>query len=313
MNRILRKLFIGDIPVKEYSTITIQAGIKERVFLQIRREMIDISQNQWVLCLDPIVFGVWISDKEQIAAIDEIGIYKVFFTEARSGDRIGKKLAVLRLSYFDKIEEDQGTLFLLKLVESRLFHTDFVRVFLLFNRYYKKPGFSFRKFKSFVSAYSYPRKVNIISFRHESYYNIFPMDLTGEPEQTNRFVFGLRHSNLTLSKIIEYKKLVKSDVSFQYKDIIYQLGKHHGTIPPPLDTLPFPILESEQFRFYIPAWAEKYREIEIVKTMNLGSHMLLWGKSVNEKTLSQPDSHLFHIHFLLTFYLLRRGFSYPLA
>jgi hypothetical protein len=313
MKRLLKKLFIGDIPVEEYSTIKIETGIKERVFLQIRREMIDISQNQWVLCLEPVVFGVWISNKEQISAIDEIRKYKIFFTDARSRGRIGKKIAMVRLSYFNKIEEDHGTLFLLKQEKSWLFHTGFVRVFILFNRYYKKPGFSIGKFKSFVSAYSYPRKVNIISFRHGSYYNIFPMDLTGEPEQTNRFVFGLRHSNLTLSKIIEYKKLVKSDVSFAHKDIIYQLGKHHGTIPPPLDKLPFSILESEQFRFYIPEWVAKYKEIEILKTMNLGSHMLLWGKSVNEKTLSQPGSHLFHIHFLLTFYLLRRGFSYPLA
>ena len=32
--------------------------------------------------------------------------------------------------------------------------------------------------------------------------------------------------------------------------------------------------------------------------MNLGSHMLLWGEEINEKYLSEPHGHLFHIHFL---------------
>jgi hypothetical protein len=139
------------------------------------------------------------------------------------------------------------------------------------------------------------------------------MDLTGEPGQTNRFAFGLRHTNLAISKIIDSKKMVKSDVSFEYKDIIYQLGKHHGSLPPPLDALPFPVMETEQFGFYIPSWVEKYREIEIIKTVNLGSHMLLWGKSTNEKILKSPLGHLFHIHFLLYIYQQRRGLNYPLV
>src|ERR1700733_4201638 len=212
MKNLLRKILIGNTGIMEYSTITVQAGIKEKVFLQMNRKMIDISQNQWLLCLEPVVFGVWIRDKEQITAIDAKKAYKIFFTDGTGTKGMGKKLAVAALSYYDKIEEEQGTLFLLKLENSRLFHSNFLKVFLLYYRYYKKPHFSFKKFKSFVSAYSYPRKVNIISFRQGEYYNIFPMDLTGEPGQANRFVFGLRHTNLALPKIIESKKMVKSDV-----------------------------------------------------------------------------------------------------
>ena len=313
MKNIFRKILFGNTAVKEYSTVKIPYEIREKVFLEIGRTLIDISQSQWLLCLEPVVFGVWLTDKEPITAMDKKKAYKLFFTDPSSNGGKGRKLAVATVIFFDKIEEDQGTLFLLKLEKSRLFHTSFIKVLILFYRYYKKPKFTLDKFKSFVSAYSYPRKVNIISFRQGDYYNIFPMDLTGEPGQAGRFVFGLRHTNLALAKIIENKRLVKSDVSFEYKDIIYQLGKHHGTNPPPLDALPFEVIESEQFRFYIPSWTEKYKEIEIVKTLNLGSHMLLWGKLTHAKILKQPTVHLFHIHFLLYLYQKRKGFSYSMV
>jgi hypothetical protein len=313
MKNIFRRILFGNTAIKEYSTITIPGEIREKVFLEVGRTLIDISQNQWLLCLEPVVFGVWLTDKEPITAINKKKECRLSFTDPAGGKGKGRNLAVATVIFFDKIEDDQGTLFLLKLEKSRLFHTGFFKILVLFYRYYKKPTFTFDKFKSFVSAYSYPRKVNIISFRQGDYYNIFPMDLTGEPGQAGRFVFGLRHSNLALAKIIENKRLVKSDVSYEYKDIIYQLGKHHGTNPPPLDALPFRVIESEQFRFYIPSWADKYKEIEIVKTLNLGSHMLLWGKLINAKILKNPTGHLFHIHFLLYFYHLRKGVSYPLA
>jgi hypothetical protein len=203
-------------------------------------------------------------------------------------------------------------LLLLKLTKTRIHHINFIKTRLLYYRHYKKKEQDLNKLRSYAAAYSYPRKVRLISFKEGDYYNIFPMDLVGDIPQTKRYVFGLRHSNVTLARIIETKKLAVSEVPFEYKDIIYQWGKHHSgplsaTIPP------FGFIQSETFDFPIPAWANSYKEIRIINTMNLGSHMLLWGEEINEKFLNDPHGHLYHIHFLHYLHLKRKGLAYPLV
>jgi len=316
MKGILRKLLFGNMPVREYSTVTIAGDIKETVFLKTKKNTIDISTSHWLLCLDPVVFGVWINDNKLLADINENKECKIFFGSSINtrDEKIEREaVAILELSRFDKIEEKNGTFFLWKLEKNSIHHVGLIKALLIFHRYYKKPGISFKKLKSFASAYSYPRRVRIISVRQGTYYNIFPMDLLGEISGSKRFVFGLRHTNIALSKIIETGKIVVSEVSFEHKETIYQLGNHHSVSPPSLDSLPFKVKQSDNFGFYIPEWAERYNEIKIERTINLGSHMLLWGQSVNEKTLKPSAGHLFHIHFLHYLYQQRKGYAYPLV
>ncbi len=316
MKNLLRKILFGNIEIKEYSTITIEGEIKEKVFLKVENFLFDISKIHWLLSLDPIVFGVWFKNNESKIALDEKTWCKMYLGVSTKSDfKIAKKnaVAIIMLHYFDKIEETDGTLYLLKLEESKIYHVNLLKIFLLFNKYYKKPKLSFKKYKSLIAAYSYPRRVRIISFKQDEYLNIFPMDLLGEFNEADYYVFGLRHTNTTLLKIIETKKIVVSEISYKYKDLIYQLGKHHGSSPPTLDSLPFKTIQSEKFGFYIPEWIYNYKEIEILKTINLGSHMLLWGKVVNEKKIKQPASNLYHIHFLQYLKLKSIGVNYPLV
>jgi flavin reductase (DIM6/NTAB) family NADH-FMN oxidoreductase RutF len=316
MKKIFRKILFGDSEIREYSTVTISDRIREKVYLKTGKLLIDISENHWVLCLEPIVIGIWIENKEQLTALDKKTDYTIYFNDSDNGDKKNTRrntVAILNLSFFDKIQESKGSLFLLRMRKSTIFHLNFIQTFLLYFKYYKKPHLSFKKLKSFVSAYSYPRKVRVVSFRNDDYYNIFPMDLLGDIRQCNRCVFGLRHTNVALSKIMETGKLVISEISFEHKDIIYQLGKHHSSVPPSLDLLPFKVTTSENFEFYIPEWVESYKEIRIEKTINLGSHMLLWGEVVNQKTLKTHASHLYHIHFLLYLHQKKKGFRYQLV
>jgi hypothetical protein len=182
---------------------------------------------------------------------------------------------------------------------------------LLFNKYYKKPQTSFNQLKAFASAYSYPRRVRVISFKDGDYYNIFPMDLLGEIKPGNKYVFGLRHTNTALAKIMHTGKIVVSEAPFEYKDVIYKLGSHHSTGAPLVENLPFKVITSENFGFYVPDWVNSYKEINITKTINLGSHMLLLGDVQHECELKKSTGHLFHIHYLLYLYQKRNGILYP--
>src|SRR4030095_4468262 len=269
----------------------------------------------WLLCIDPVVFGIWLDNDGSISCFTKNRKYKIYFNHSTSSikDIKRKPVAVLTLIFFDLIEEENGILMLLKVKRSKIYHLNLIKTYLLFSRYYKKNGLTFSKFKSFVAAYSYPRQIRIVSFRQNDYYNIFPMDLLGNIDNGGRCVFGLRHTNLSLAGIIETGKLAVSEVPFQYKDIIYQLGQHHSSKPPPLGSLSFEVVKSKNFEFYIPAWVENYKEVKILKTLNLGSHMLLWGESKHKDIINRQDSHLFLIHFLHHLSQKKNGMAYPLV
>jgi hypothetical protein len=311
MKPSIHNIIFHEEKIKEYETLGISDEIFERVYLEnkIDREIHNVSKNHWVLCLDPLIFGVWITKDSGINTELKEG-WSLRFTECGPLGEKKKTLAVASLDLFDRIIEDSGSLLLLKIKTSRIFHIHFLKTWLLYLKYYKKPGLSFRKLKTFVTAYSYPRKVRLISFKEENYYNIFPMDLLGDISDQGRFVLGLRHTNHALARIIAAGKIVVSEISCSHKEIIYKLGMHHGSKPPPTDQLPFKVVQSKVFEFWIPEWAETCKEIRIIRTINLGSHMLLWGEPVSESRLHNGDRHLHHIHFLLYLQQKAAGFSY---
>jgi hypothetical protein len=312
MKSIFKKILFGDVEITEYSTITIDDKIRETVYLGTKNASIDISKNHYVLCLSPVVFGVWFENKDQAEIIAKTDDLKICFYSC-SIKRKRNITAIVEVTFTDKIEETARTLLLLKLKSCRIYHANILKRFILFHKYYKKPSLSFQYYKSLISAYSYPRRVRVISFKEDDYYNIFPMDLVGDIQSCNKYVFGLRHTNVTLARVIETKKIVVSEFSFKQKGIIYQLGKHHGSAPPSLASLPFKTILSKQFNFYLPEWVESYKEINITKTMNLGSHMLLWGDVINEEKVATPSRHLYHIHFLQYFHQKTNGFTYTLV
>jgi flavin reductase (DIM6/NTAB) family NADH-FMN oxidoreductase RutF len=305
MRAIFKKIVFGKAAVSEYVTVTVPE-IQEKVTMSAGNCITDISSHQWLLCLDPIVLGVWVNEEKVKTAVENAEKIVITFSAGKNK----KAAAVMETELIESIPEANGTLYLLKAIKSRLQHINPFSLRLLYSKHYKKPQWPFDKYASLVAAYSYPRKVRLISFKEEDYFNIFPMDLLGAVPQSNRFVFGLRHTNTALSKIIKSKKIVVCEIASAYKDIIYQLGKHHSSGPPSLQSLPFDTVQTDQFGFYIPAWTENYKEITISKTIDLGSHMLLWGEVENEKQLAVSAGSLFHIHFLESVYLEKNGINY---
>jgi hypothetical protein len=317
MKRLFAKIVFGESVIREYSTVRIGETIREKVYLRSSTDgpVLDVSCNHWVLCLDPLVFGIWINQIVE-NAFDERASYQMFFrdTLCPPDDDPGKgALATVQLIPVDKIVETGGSLFLFKLQSCTIHHISALRTRLLYWKFYRKPGLSFNKLKSFAAAYSYPRRVRIVSFRGDDYYNIFPMDLLGELPQAGRYVFGLRHTNLALARILAAGKIVVSEIPFGYKETIYKLGSHHSAQPPAIDELPFATIPSPHFAFPIPVWAENCREIRILRTINLGSHMLMWGEPIGEAIFNPVTDHLHHIHFLLYLHQRDKGIEYPPA
>lgn len=305
MKKNFSRLFYRNSVVTDYSSIITCNHISEKVFLKINETIIDVSVNHWAFCLQPVVFGIWINKQNVISFLHD-NMYLLFFETASQQ----KKLAEIQLSFFSSIEEPEGILLLVKAEKCKLFHTSFIESWLLYFLYYQKSGFSFKKFKSHVSAFSYPRKVRIISFQKEDYYNIFPMDFVGQPVGTNYHGLGLRQTNKTLDKVIKAKKIVVAEAPFIYKENIYKLGSHHSSQPPPIGEFPFKIINSKTFGFPLPEWTNDYSEINITKSLNLGSHTLLWGYSDQKEVRNNSRENLYHVHFLLSLFQKRNGMAY---
>src|SRR6185436_3034716 len=103
MRNFLKNILYGDIKLTEYTSITLNKNISEKVFLKIADSTIDVSDCHWALCLQPVTFGIWLSN--DLFDLSQHKSCKLSF-ETKSG----KRLAEIRLSTIDGIREKGGAL-----------------------------------------------------------------------------------------------------------------------------------------------------------------------------------------------------------
>jgi hypothetical protein len=311
------KLLTGEPIIREFLTVGIEDYhlVREKVYLHVGARVLDVSGNQWLLGLEPLVIGIWVEEKAAASLFGPGEEYRLYFRDCappREGGFDRNAVSVLRLEYSNQLDEADGTLFLLRVSGTAIHHISPIRTRLLYEKFYKKPGVGFERLKGIAAAYSYPRRVRIISFQLEGNYNyIFPMDLLADIRSCGRFLFGMRHSNQVLKRIVDVKKIVVAEAPAIYKGAIYTLGRNHSASPPSLEEYPFGVIRTRQFGYYLPEWVESYKEVTIGRTTDLGSHMLLSGRWSEEVLLKPATPHLHHIHFLHFLYLKGRGQAYP--
>jgi hypothetical protein len=317
LGALLAKALTGETTIRDFVTVGIDESIRETVYLRVGERTLDVTANQWLLGLDPRVVGIWLEPAEHSADLKKASSYHLYFmgsVPAHERQIETQALAVLHLEPFTTVEHQNGTLMLLKVLSSEIRHLNFLKLRLLYWRYYRKPGVSFERTKAVAAAYSYPRRVRIISFGQGLDYNyIFPMDLLADIRQSGIYLLGMRHSNQVLTRIMTEKKIVVSEVSAEYKPLIYQLGRNHSASPPPLAELPCATLPSKEFGFHIPEWAQSYKEIHIRQTVDLGSHMLLFGEWQLNEIRKPATPRLHHIHFLHYLESKNNGLGYPVV
>lgn len=275
-----------------------QHEIRERVYLETERnhDRLEVSNHHWIVCQEPFMIAVWANEASGFdAAQSRLLVTLDDMTVGR-----------IKLKLTSQTGMVKGNLMLFTCTKSTSNHTTFVRRHLMLNylRLRQKRSDAGNTSK-FCVAYSYPRKVILISFRKDDYFNIFPMDFQGHIPETNQYLFGLRKTNRTLDQIVEQKRIVVCEVPASKKEIIYQLGKHHSMAPPSFDALSFDCPLSETFFFPVPDFTWAYAEIELHQFQSLGSHMLMIGNIVNHANKSAPDQQLHHIHSIHAVHRLR--------
>jgi len=289
MNKLLRKLLLGYSNPQKYPANRIKdAEIKERVILYDGGNGTDITANHSIVCEKPFCIAIFFSKRQQTDELQNIEIRV---------QRGNKMVAKLHLSLKDSIDEQQTSILIYEIEAAKNYQLSNIRQYFLMRYFLREKKLNPKEGKIYAALYSYPREVVIISYEEEGYYNLFPMDFRRYHAEDNLYVFGLRSTNITLAKILQSGKLVACNTDAAKLQDIYYLGKHHSSAPPQKKEMPFEIGESELYKFPIPAFSASYKEVEIVNSKNIGSHVLMIGKVVNTKELRPAEASVYHIHF----------------
>lgn len=289
LKSITKRILFGNRVAKIFPAVRIAIGkIEEKVLLTTQADKLDISERHCIVCHDPFCLAVWLTGDEWARTQAE-----VINISVATGEKINARLTT---SVLKKIELTNGLLIIVKAEQAFCYQKNLL--FQAFTRRYFKNKNSSLEDKFYAAAYSYPRRVIAVSFRNESYYNIFPMDFQCYIPQSNLYVLGLRTTNITLKKIIQSEKIVIGDTNGADLSVIYSLGNNHSTQPPPLEQLPFVVSDSEMFHFHVPDFSASYKEIKLIGHHNLGTHTLLLGEIVNAHDVGEKHSYLYHISFL---------------
>jgi len=299
MNFSVKNLFFKHTDVKTFFITRLSENqVEEKVFLKKKDFLIDITRTHSMICLDPFCVAVWLpADKMD------------WFDKKKAKIQFSKNTrttAELNIGLIEAIPTNNGALLLYK-IESVINHQlNILHRLVLFAWLLRSKKNTYESRRVISALYSYPRKIIIVSYIDENYYNIFPMDIQGYIAEEDIYILGLRTTNITLNKILEAKKVVISDTDAIDINTIYNLGRHSSTSPTKMEEMPFTVNSSELFGFPVPAFAGSYKEVEIIDHRKMGYHMLLVGKVVNLKVIKKDAASLYHVGFLQY-----QGSNYP--
>ena len=63
MKSLVRKWLMGNTVFSEYSKITNADEPQQKVWMKSNERITDVSSTHWLLCIEPLIFGVWL-DKD---------------------------------------------------------------------------------------------------------------------------------------------------------------------------------------------------------------------------------------------------------
>ncbi len=151
--------------------------------------------------------------------------------------------------------------------------------------------------------YICPRPVVLVTASWNGASNIFPMDLIG-PTDSPYFLLALRHTSPAVQLMQRSRRITFGDVPAAYRDIAYDLGRHHKAESIDLSQLPFETVSSPTWSLPVAKASLGVTEVEVEQSVSVGSHELFVTRVVHEERW-QPGPQLFHISGLYQHYLTR--------
>ena len=246
----------------------------------------DVTCNNVVAALRPFTIGVMLGRDE--TPLSERHPMRLCMRDHESNRQLGS--IGLRPIRSIPLPEHQFCLFETDGCENRCVSTPSLRLYYLLKWWraklvQRRNPYNFQMTRADLRSsyvfYICPRPVVLVTVAHGDSGNMFPMDLIG-PTDSPWYSMALRKTSPAVRLIVESRRMALASAPFAYKDIAYELGKHHKQVSIDWARLPFATECSPQFGLPVAEAALKVREVEVREFHDVGSHMLFMTSIVRE-------------------------------
>jgi flavin reductase (DIM6/NTAB) family NADH-FMN oxidoreductase RutF len=145
---------------------------------------------------------------------------------------------------------------------------------------------SFLERRAAMVMFIRPHPVSLVSLIGEAGGNIFPMNLMGELGN-GYFAFALKDSRRAAHLVKRTRRIALSNVPLSQAPLAYQLAVNHTKECIEWSELPFATKASTTFNIPIPVFTQRVREMEVMKSHNIGSHIFFLARLVHDETFSK--------------------------
>jgi flavin reductase (DIM6/NTAB) family NADH-FMN oxidoreductase RutF len=139
---------------------------------------------------------------------------------------------------------------------------------------------SFLERRAVMVMFIRPHPVVLVSLDGDADGNIFPMNIMGNLHR-DYLAFALKNSRIAARLVERARRVVLSDVPLSQTPVAYRLGVNHGKSSIDWEQLPFATKLSPRFKFRVPSFTHRVREIEVETIRDLGSHTFFVGRIVS--------------------------------
>ena len=153
---------------------------------------------------------------------------------------------------------------------------------------------SAREAHTMIVFFICPRPVVLVSVMHEGAGNVFPMNLMG-PIGGGRFAFALNSTRHAAPIVVSAGRLAIGNVPLEQAGLARSLGRNHLKASIDMTQLPFTARPSPTYRFPVPDFAVRIRELEIESATRLGSHTFFITRMVHDERLATVPE-FFYVH-----------------
>ena len=150
-------------------------------------------------------------------------------------------------------------------------------------------------YKQVQIAYSVPRNISLVTVADHDLYNLFPTDLHGSLNG-QYYSISLRKNGKACEQVEATRRILVSEMDWSAYKTVYSFGKNHMQAMKSKESFPFSEHYSTNFNLPVPAFATKYRELELIESFDHGIHRLHLFKIISTQLLNEKALTLAHIH-----------------
>jgi flavin reductase (DIM6/NTAB) family NADH-FMN oxidoreductase RutF len=289
--KALQKIIFGDTLVPQEFFLGMPDPQTEiDVWLHGAGAPVDVTLRHSMACAAPFTICVAFDEEKQLRERTRNGLSLVF-SERSGNERILGEIA-LKFTTMVPIGKMQLALFEAKSSKNKCLPGARLWTHYLYHAYLERRAvdtsemkMSFLEKRAAMVMFIRPHPVSLVSLVGDAGGNIFPMNIMGD--LGNGYIaFALKDSRRAAHLVEGTGRIAVSSVPISQARLAYELAVNHKKDSIEWDQLPFATMASTAFQIPVPVFAQRIRELEVVKVHPIGSHTFFVARIVHDQIIS---------------------------